>query len=315
MSGGSAPGQAAGPGPDPSRTDRPDDSAVLTAGSLQEWQLPSPEGGKEARGRLLVVGGSRTTPGGVLLAAEAAMRSGAGKLQIATVASVAVGLGLAIPEGMVVGLPEDAKGDLAPSAAEQIVELADGCQTVLLGPGIANAPAAAALLERVVPELDTTVVIDALGMAYLTDRLDGVRHLNGHAVLTPNVTELAHTLGRDPEEIQDDPLPAIRELAERTGSVVVSGLATSWIVAPDGRVWRDESGGPGLGASGSGDVKAGVIAGLVVRGGDPAQATAWATYAHGRAGERLAAQVGFVGFLARELMTEIPRVLSEVGSR
>ncbi len=299
--------------PDP--TGCADGSAVLTAGSLREWQLPSPEGSKEARGRLLVVGGSRTTPGGVLLAAEAAMRSGAGKLQVATVASVAVGLGLAIPEAMVVGLPEDARGDLDASAAEAIVQLADGCRTVLLGPGIANAPAAAALLERVVPELDTAVVIDALGMAYLTDRLDGVRHLRGRAVLTPNLKELARTLGRDAGEIEDDPLPAIRELADRTGAVVVSGLATSWIVGPDGRVWRDESGGPGLGASGSGDVKAGVIAGLVVRGGDPAQATAWATYAHGRAGERLAAQVGSVGFLARELMTEIPRVLSEVGSR
>lgn len=302
-------------GTDPDRTAGHDGSTVLTAGALRTWQLPAPEGSKDARGRLLVVGGSRTTPGGVLLAAEAAMRSGAGKLQIATVTSVAVGLGLAIPEGMVVGLPENADGDLDPCAAGRIVDLAAGCHTVLLGPGIANAPAAAALLERVVPQLQTTVVIDALGMAYLTGRLDGVRHLNGHAVLTPNLGELARTLDRPEEEIRADPLPAIRELSERAGAVVVSGLATSWIVAPDGRVWRDESGGPGLGASGSGDVKAGVIAGLAVRGGDPAQATAWATYAHGRAGERLAAQVGSVGYLARELMTEIPRVLSEVGSR
>lgn len=294
---------------------RHDDSRVLTAGALREWQLPSQTGGKENRGRLLVVGGSRSIPGGVLLAAEAAMRAGAGKLQVATVESAAMGLALAIPEGMVIGLPETAGGDIDPSAADRIVELAAGCRAVLIGPGITTAEAAVALLEKVVPRLECSLVIDALGMAYLTENLDGVQHLDGNAVLSPNTSELAHTLGLDPDEVEDDPLPHIRRLCEVTGAVVSSGAETTWIACPSGRMWRDESGGPGLGASGSGDVKAGVIAGLVVRGGDPAQAAAWATYAHGRAGERLEAQVGSVGFLARELMTEIPRVLDELGSR
>lgn len=292
-----------------------DGSRVLTAGLLRSWPLPSRSGGKESRGRLLVVGGSRSTPGGVLLSAEAAMRAGAGKLQVARVESVAVGLALAIPEGMVVGLPETPEGELDPSAADRIVELAADCRTVLLGPGIGSPAAAVSLLESVVPRLENTVVIDALAMAYLTEHPDGVRHLPGRAVLSPNVTELAHTLGVEVAEVDADPLAAIRRLSDTTGAVVVSGMETSWIAVPDGRLWRDESGSPGLGASGSGDVKAGVIAGLAVRGGDLAQAAAWAAFAHGRAGERLESQVGSVGFLARELMTEIPRVLEELGSR
>ena len=146
-------------------------------------------------------------------------------------------------------------------------------------------------------------------MAYLTDHLDGVAHLRGKAVLSPNVGELSQTLGQD---YDDDPRTGAVELARRTGATVVSGGAMTWIVTPDGQSWRDEGGCPGLGVSGSGDVKAGAVAGLLARGADPEQAGCWAVYAHGRAGERLAAHVGPTGFLARELLQEIPAVLSEL---
>lgn len=286
---------------------------VITSGLLREWPLPSPEGDKEARGRLLVIGGSTRTPGGVLLAAEASMRSGAGKLQVATVADVAVPMALAIPEAMVAGLPS-ADGELTAAGADELVELGNDCQTVLIGPGIGDPRAASALLAAVVPRLTSTVVIDALAMAYITDHRDGVAHLGGQAVLTPNLKELSLTLGRDRHEVADDPSRYVRELADETGAVVVSGHRRSWIAEPGGRMWRDESGTPGLATSGSGDIKSGVIAGLTVRGAEPAQAAIWAAYAHGRSGERLAASVGSVGFLARDLLIEIPQVLTEVGS-
>lgn len=295
-------------------TARASEPNILTAGVLRNWPLPSQSGDKESRGRLLIVGGSRTTPGAVLLAAEAALRAGAGKVQIATAASVAVGLALRIPEAMVVGLPEDINGDIDVAAAERIVELAADCRVVLVGPGMSTPAAAADLLEQVIPKLTATLVVDALGMAYLTGRLDGVRHLDGRAVLTPNLSELAHTLEISSDHVEQDERSAAERLAVDTGAVVISGGETSWIVAADGESWRDDSGGPGMGSAGSGDVKAGVVAGLAVRGGEPAQAAVWATYLHGRAGERLAERVGTVGYLAREMIAEIPRALSELGS-
>ena len=86
-----------------------------------------------------------------------------------------------------------------------------------------------------------------------------------------------------------------------------------WVAAPDGRLWRDDSGGAGLGVSGSGDVRAGITGGLLARGADPAQAAVWAAYLHGRvrraAGRR---RSGRLGFLARELPPEIPRALAEI---
>lgn len=290
---------------------------VVTPGLLRSWSLPNPEGDKNASGRVLIVGGNERMPGAVLLAAEAAMRAGAGKLQIATVASVTAALGVAIPEGYVVGLPTDEAGDIAVEAAGQVVELAGDCDAVLLGPGMMSPDGAAALLGAVVPKLASTVAIDALGMAYLTDNLDGVAHLAGRCVLSPNITELFFTLSGEeaPDDAADDLdllADTVRELAAATGAVVVSGGGTSFIADAAQECWRDETGGQGLAISGSGDVKAGIIAGLLARGASPAQAAVWADYVHGRCGERLSSEFGLRGFMARDLLPLIPRVIAEL---
>jgi hydroxyethylthiazole kinase-like uncharacterized protein yjeF len=229
------------------------------------------------------------------------------------VRSTAPLLSTAVPEAFVEGLPEQRDGDISPDAAERILELAGAADAVLLGPGIMRPDAAAELLGRIVPHLDTRVVIDALGMACLTDRLDAVRHLEGRVLLTPNADELATTLG---VEAADGGADALRDLAVRlagkTRAVVLGGAATSFVAHPDGSVWRNEAGAPGMAASGAGDAKAGAVTGLLARGASPEQSAAWGSYAHGRAGERLTASVGRVGFLARELVRELPAVLAEI---
>ena len=101
---------------------------------------PVVDGGKETKGRILIVAGSREVPGAALLTATAAMRAGAGKLQIATVESIAPMLGLAMPEAMVVGLPEQRDGSFARSAVARIAELAGDADAVVAGPGVATGP-------------------------------------------------------------------------------------------------------------------------------------------------------------------------------
>lgn len=288
------------------------DVVVVTPRLLRDQPLPEPAGGKEGRGRVLVVGGSRSTPGAVLLAAEAALRSGAGKLQIATAESVARDLALAIPECMSVGLPESADGELGTSGSDSIVELAGACDAAVLGPGIGTKSAAVDLLSRVVPVLEAPLVLDALGLAYVTENPDGLAHLGGRVILSPNPVELARTLGASEQSVEQDTAAHARELAARVRAVVVTGGETSWIATPDGELWRDDSGCPGLGVSGSGDVKAGLLGGLLARGAEPAAAALWATHVHGRAGERLTARVGRTGFVARHLLPVIPGVLDEL---
>jgi NAD(P)H-hydrate repair Nnr-like enzyme with NAD(P)H-hydrate dehydratase domain len=169
-----------------------------------------------------------------------------------------------------------------------------------------------ALLEAFLPDLRTPVVLDALASAYLTKHPHGLRDQECRAVLTVNLGELAATAGRDEDEVADDPLPVARRVARDSRVVVLAGGATKHVVTPDGDAWRIEGGGPGLGVSGSGDVQAGIVAGLLARGADAAQAAVWGGYVHARCGERLAGAVGTVGYLARELPPAVPAVLAEL---
>ena len=288
------------------------DATLITPQVLRGWRLPEPTGGKEARGSILVIGGSTETLGAVTLAAEAALRSGAGKLQVVVPSKVAPHVSIALPEALVRGVPSTEAGAIRGSSAELVLDLAEKASAVLIGPGMADREQTQELVEALLPELASPVALDALALAAVTADPACLHRLSGRVVLTPNPTELAISLHVEPEEVAEDPSGTARRLAELTHATVGLGGATSWVAAPDGRLWEDESGGAGLGVSGSGDARAGVVAGLLARGAEPEQAAVWASYLHGRAGERLAATVGRLGFLARELPPEIPRVLAEV---
>ncbi|WP_222264679.1 NAD(P)H-hydrate dehydratase [Modestobacter marinus] len=288
------------------------ESTLVTAKVLRGWRLPEPTGGKDSRGSVLVVGASTETLGAVLLAAEAALRSGAGKLQVAVPSKVAPHVSISLPEALVRGLPSTEEGAIRASSAELVLDLAQKASAVLIGPGMADEAETRGLVEALLPQLEGPVVLDALGLAAVTADPSCGHHLQGRAVLTPNPTELGIALHVEHDDLADDPAGAALELADKARAVVGLGGETSWIAAPDGRLWEDETGGAGLGVSGSGDVRAGIVAGMLARGAEPAQAAVWAAYVHGRAGERLAARVGRLGFLARELPPEVPRVLAEV---
>jgi NAD(P)H-hydrate repair Nnr-like enzyme with NAD(P)H-hydrate dehydratase domain len=165
---------------------------------------------------------------------------------------------------------------------------------------------------RLLPHVRGPLALDALGLACVTADDTCLHHLDGRVVLTPNPLELSYALHVDEDDLADDPAGAAADLAARARAVVGLGGATSWVAAPDGALWRDDSGAAGLGVSGSGDVRAGITGGLLARGADPAQAAVWAAFLHGRCGERLSSTVGRLGFLARELPPEIPRALAEI---
>ena len=284
----------------------------VTEELLDGWPLPEPGSSKKARGTVLMVGGSTSVPGAMVLAGEAALRVGAGKLQVATTRGVAEPMAVTLPEARVQRTDEVESGDISPSAADLVVELAESAAAVLLGPGILRPDRATELLRVIVPRLkEQAVVIDALGSAYVTEDQDCVRHLDRPAVLTVNPTEIAHALHVDEPDVADDPLAATLELARRTAAVVLCGGSDKYVGSPDGSCWRVSRGNPGLGASGSGDVQAGIVTGLLARGATAEQAAVWGGWLHGRCGEVLAERVGPVGYLARELPGVVPGLLAE----
>jgi hydroxyethylthiazole kinase-like uncharacterized protein yjeF len=289
------------------------ETVVITPAVLRDWELPVPSGGKESRGHLLVVAGTTATPGAARLTAEAALRAGVGKLTMAVPATTAVALGVAIPEAMVVPLDTGQDGHPAGTCTDRLASLAQGVDAVVIGPGFSDPGPTVELLAGLAPRLDTALVVDATASAYIGRHPRGLAHLAGRLVLTVNPSELAQTAGRPLSDVDDDPAGVASELAGTSGAVVVLGGSDKHVLAPGGDHWLYQGGGPGLGISGSGDVHAGIVAGLVGRGAEPAQAGVWAAYVHGRTGERLATDIGPLGALAREQLDHIPRVLAEVG--
>jgi hydroxyethylthiazole kinase-like uncharacterized protein yjeF len=289
------------------------DSVAISAGLLREWALPAPEGGKESRGHLLVVAGTTSTPGAARLTAEAALRVGVGKLTVAAPEPTLSSLAVALPEAMVVPLETGREGHPLAATAEQVAELARDVDAIVTGPGFADPAPTVDLLEHLVPRLDTPLVVDATASAYLTRHPHGLEHLRGRTVLTVNPGELARTAHRSPGAVEEEPAVVAGDLAATSGAVVLLGGQDKHVASPDGRRWVYQGGAPVLGISGSGDVQAGVVAGLLGRGAAPEQAAVWAAYVHGRTGERLAADVGPLGALAREQLDHVPQVLAEVG--
>ena len=288
---------------------------ILTPVALRDWPLPIPKGDKSSRGRVLVIGGARTAPGAAMLAGLAALRVGAGVLTLAVAESVAGPVAAAVPESAVLWLPETASGSVAGGSVEAVRRALGSAAAILVGPGLDDVDETAELVTGLVSvaDADLPIVLDAYAIGAVgqlpRQTLDA---LAGRLLLTPNHHELERLLGASDEPDGSEPGgsddPQLM-LAKRYTAVLSSD---NRIVTPAGDRWLAPAGHTGLGTSGSGDVLAGALAGLLARGVEPAQAACWATYLHAAAGDRLAARVGSLGFLARELLDQLPLVLTEL---
>lgn len=275
----------------------------------QRWPLPDPTDAedKHDRGSITVIGGAASTPGAVLLAGLAALRVGAGRLTIATSASTATALAVAVPEAAVVGLPESKADALDDEAARGAASAAEDADAVLIGPGMQDPDGTQRFVDALLASLPdgAAVVVDALAITCGSD--DAIRSWGsrGQLIVTPNETEARRLLDESGEDRSEDDLAAM--VADHLGAVTVLG---SVVACPDGSRWRIPKGNSGLGTSGSGDVLAGAVSGLAARGADPVTAALWGLTAHSSAGDRLAASVGPVGYLARELLDDLPGSLT-----
>jgi ADP-dependent NAD(P)H-hydrate dehydratase len=287
---------------------------AIDAALLRSWRLPIPvDGDKDERGRIFVVAGAPQMPGAAILSATAALRAGAGKLQIGTCESVAAHVGAGVLEALVVALPQTPSGAISLASAATIAERANRADALAIGPGLVDEAVTAAVVESVATKLDVPAVLDATALACFAERPDAIAHLRGRAILTPHAGEMATMLHREREEVEADPAGCAVEAARRFHAVVVLKGATTHIADPDGTLYRNDHGDAGLATSGSGDVLAGIIGGLLARRVDPIGAAAWGVYLHAKAGETLARRIG-LGFLARELGPEIPRLMRELSA-
>ncbi|MDN3494940.1 NAD(P)H-hydrate dehydratase [Planococcus sp. APC 4015] len=272
---------------------------IVTEQLLRSWGLPDPGSSKKTRGRVIVVGGSRRTPGAVVLAAEAALRVGAGRLGVVVPQSVDAQLGAVIPEAAVFALPEDASQALPDGVRDEI----GNADAVLVGPGFDDIDETRSTLLAVLECGVSRLVLDAYALGVINDIPRD--RMPDEVIVNANEEEAAILLGR---ALSDDRLDDLREIAERDRLVV---QCYGDIVEPGGRSCRIPAGGPGLGTSGSGDVLAGAITGFAARGLEAPRAAAWGAWAHATAGDSLTERTG-LGFLARDLAAQLTVVVNDV---
>jgi ADP-dependent NAD(P)H-hydrate dehydratase len=280
--------------------------APVTPELLRKSPLPDAGASKHSRGHALIIGGAAATPGAVMLAGIAALRVGAGVLALAAPDAVAVPMAVTVPEASVTGWGGPKAADIDLTAFDALLAQADA---VTIGPGLDDAEVARALVEHVATsDFAGPVLLDAYALGVLADLEDGVAAtLAGRLVLTPNRKEAERLVGSGAEGQGDAGLA--QQIADRWHAVV----SCFGVIASAGAdAHAVSTGHVGLGTSGSGDVLAGAVGGLLARGADPVRAASWGTYLHAASGDRLAARVGRLGFLARELLDELPLVLTEL---
>lgn len=267
---------------------------------------------KNRRGRVLLVGGSMFVPGALSLTGEAVLRAGAGKLQIATVDAAAMHLGVLVPEAAMIGLPTDKDGEIGPGAAKKLADAVSHCDCLLIGPGMSSEPSARALIEGLLPLLrdGQVAILDAAAISCARACAPLIATGRGRVILTPHHGEMARLTGIAKNAIDHDPRDSARAVAAEFEAVTVLKAAETVVAAPDGETLLYASDCVGLATGGSGDVLAGVMAGLAAQGADPMTAAGWAVWLHGEAGRAAARKIGPIGFLARDLAMEIPRLLA-----
>lgn len=268
-------------------------------------------GHKGSNGHVLIVAGSRGKTGAAVLAAEGALRSGAGLVSLCVPEKLNAIFEVHCLEAMTIPLAGLEGHALANSDYRGIVQAAAGKGCLVMGPGLGAAPATAALVNQLVATLDLPLVLDADALNTLDLALLKAESGKGPRVLTPHPGEMARLSGLSTDEVQRDRLGIAAAFAREHGVIVVLKGAATVVAGPDGRLVVNGSGNDGMGTGGMGDVLAGLLGGLLARQVEPFQAACLAVYAHGRAGDILKATAPY-GYLASELAAVLPQVWAEL---
>ncbi len=270
-------------------------------------------------GSVLAVAGSAFYRGAALLAAEGALRTGAGIVTLASVEPVLSAAVTRLPECCLCPCKEGAQGGISPESVPLIRR--QKATVLLLGPGlggtaqsVARAAETRALVQQLMPGFAGSVVLDADGLnaaAQLLAEGGSLPHPAGELVLTPHPGEMARLTGLSAAAIAADREGIAQRYARAWNAVVVLKGAHTVVACPDGRLYVNPTGNPGLARGGSGDVLAGMLAAFLACGLPVCEAAACAVYLHGAAADRAAAKHGEYGMLPHDILPELGALFAE----
>ncbi len=263
-------------------------------------------------GHLLILAGSQGKTGAAAMASTSAMRAGAGLVTLGIPDSLNPILETIVTETMTIGLPETAETGISETACDSILSLATDKQCLAVGPGLGTDPSTGRLLEHLIEKCPVPMVIDADALNLIAKNPAMLNKAQSPLVLTPHPGEMFRLSGHTTATIQSNRIQHARSFAQNHGVHLVLKGAATVIADPDGTVFINSTGNPGMAAGGMGDVLTGLIAGFITQGMEVGAAARAGVFLHGLAADRMALQNGPVGYLATEVINTIPYVINEL---
>jgi NAD(P)H-hydrate epimerase len=275
------------------------------------------EGNKGSYGHVLVIGGSLGKAGAAAMAGFAALRAGAGLSTVAAPLSVLPTLASFHPEVMTEPLAETKDGTISLRALGPGLDALVKRKTLAIGPGISRNSETAEFVRTIVKPGASSSVVNMVVDADALNAFEGsAGQLNGRGrtlVITPHPGEMSRLTGLSIAEIQANRLEVARNFAREHELIVVLKGHRTLIAAPDGSVWVNPTGNPGMATGGTGDVLTGMVAGLIAQHPQHAlEATALAVYLHGRAGDLASESIGENSLVATDLVRFLPQAFAQM---
>ena len=262
-------------------------------------------------GKVLIIGGSEGMSGAVCLAAQAALKCGAGLVLAGVPKNINPILEQKLTEPMTLALPET-DGRLSGAAIPEILEKLSWCDAVLIGPGMGQSEETAEILAAVLSHAAVPVVLDADALNLLSRHMEYLDTCSAGIVLTPHSVEFSRISGWTLSEIEASRLTVSETFAQEHGVTLVLKGPHTIITAPDGGQKINLTGNSGMASGGSGDVLAGMTAAFLARGLQEKDAAALAVYLHGAAGDFAAKKLGEDSMSAVDLISEIPAAIKNL---
>jgi NAD(P)H-hydrate epimerase len=258
-------------------------------------------------GHCLVVAGSIGKTGAAAMAANSAVRAGAGLVTVAVPASLNIILEIKTTEAMTLPIADNGSGYFGADAAATILLAAEAKSAVAIGPGISTSATVPGLIDRLLAKLPQPLVVDADALNIIaTDASMLKRRASRDVILTPHPGEMARLAGITVAAVEADRIGVARRFAVEYGVYLVLKGARTVIAGPDGEVAINTSGNPGMATGGMGDVLTGVLTALLAQGYDPATACRLGVFVHGLAADQVAEQKGEIGLSAVDVQEQLP---------
>ncbi len=280
------------------------------AGFFSERKMAS---SKFDYGHVLSISGSYGMTGAAIMAASTALRSGCGLVSVATPESQRSIVASAMPEIMTFGLPEDENGSPLAKSFRKLSHLFGKATVVHCGSGMLPTDEVNELVVQLLEKVKKPIILDGGALAGLDKNKRALRDRKAPTILTPHIGEFAQMLDMKWQDVEKDKINLAKKFATKNNVILVLKGAPTIIASSDGSISINSTGNPGMATAGSGDVLAGMVAGIIAQGHDVLKSVLFTVYLHGLAGDLAVEELTEQAMTATDIITYLPEAFKEMG--